>query len=156
MADTTIDTTTDTTIPRLVRSGGVEWARTVLRADAVLCAGSGALLVVAASPLARLADGEPVAVLRGVGVFLLLFAADLVLLSRVRPERLGAAVGVAGAGSVAWIAATAGVVAAGWLDPGGAAVAAVSALVVAGFAWQEITAALDIRRARRLVARVGG
>jgi hypothetical protein len=151
MADITMDAST----PRLVRSGGVEWARTVLRADALLCAGSGALLLVGASPLARLADGEPVGVVRGIGAFLLLFAADLVLLSRVRAERVGTAVAVAGACSVAWIAATVGVIAAGWLDPGGVVLALAGAVVVSGFAWQELASAVDIRRAPRLVRRVG-
>ena len=149
------DMTMTTSPPRLIRSGGVEWARTVLRADAVLCAAAGALLTVAASPLARLADGEPVGVVRGIGIFLLLYAADLVLLARVRTDRIPLALGVAGAASVAWVAATAGVIAAGWLDPGGVVLAVGAAAVVAGFAWQEITTAVDVRRAQRLTARLG-
>lgn len=151
------DQTTTPTSPvhgtRIIRSGPVETARTVLRADAVLCAASGIALVAAAPPLASLVDGSPVGAVRAVGALLVVIAADFALLSRVRDGRVATAATVAAALNVAWVVGTLAVV--GLLERGGIVVALAGAVVAAGFAWEEFVVASAARRNQVLVERIG-
>lgn len=135
---------------RLVRAGGAERARFLLRADAALCAASGVVLLAAAAPIARLADGDPVGVVQILGAVLLAWAVDLVALSRVRTERVALAARVAGGAGLAWVAATVAVTAAGWLEPGGIIVALAVAVAVGELAWMQLRAAAEADRVRRL------
>lgn len=118
--------------------------RTLLRADAALCTGTG--LVAAATPGA-VADllGTDVSptVVRVVGLALLVYALDLALTSRAaarwqRPAALGA-----GIGNVVWDLATLVLVAVGAFSPLGAVVALAVGAVVGGLG------VLQLRAARR-------
>ena len=135
-----------------MRSGGVERARSLLRADAALCAVSGLALVAAAVPLAELLERERVTAVRIVGALLLVVAVDFALLSRVREQRLAPALTAVGVLNVAWVAGTAALVIAGVFEPLGAILAVLSGVLVAAFAWHELKAAKDVegvlRRAR--------
>jgi hypothetical protein len=127
------------------RLGSLERARTLLRADAALCGASGIALIAAAPPLATLADGEPVGAVRAVGAFLVLVAIDYYLAARTRADRVAAAATVVGAVNVLWILGTLAVVAAGPLEPLGAALGLGGAAIAGGFAWLEFRAAAAAR-----------
>ncbi len=124
-------TTTDTVNTAPTRSFDL---RTVLRIDAATCAGTGLLLAAAAGPLDEvLGTGRP-GIVRAVGVFLLAYAADLVLLARGCTSRLRQLVPVTVAADGAWVLGTAAGIALGWFEPLGVALAAGAAAVVAALA----------------------
>ena len=105
--------------------------RALLRADAAFCA---ALGLAAAVPTAAVADllGSDVspALVRVVGVALVLYALDLAVTSVLADRWQRPVAAVAAAGNAAWVLATVGLVLAGALSTGGA----VAALLVAAVA----------------------
>ena len=107
--------------------------RTLLHIDAVACAGTGLAAAVAADPVADLLGTTRVGIVRGVGVFLVVYALDLLLLSRVGRDtvlRTGTALTAVGDGL--WVAATLGLIVAGAFEAAGvAAVLAVGTVVAA-------------------------
>lgn len=109
-------------------------------------------MLLAAGPLATLANGDPVAAVRGLGVVLVLVAGDLLLLSAVRPSRLAVATWAAAVANGAWVLATVAVVASGVLELAGALLALGSATVVALFAWQEALAARSVQHAEKRIS----
>lgn len=148
-----VDRTTEDRFASRDEADRTRWAgrapgrlRTVLRLDALTCAASGVVCLAAAGPLARLLQDSNPGAVRAVGVVLLVVAVDLVLFARLRAKRLAAAAAVAAGVNVAWVVATAVVVAAGAFDPAGAVLAIVVAAVVAAFAQQELVGAAGVRR----------
>lgn len=93
---TSTATTATTTAPRRDAAG----PRRLLQVDAALCAGLGLPLALAADPVADLLGTTSATLLRWVGVALVVYALDLLLLARSRWAR--PAVLAAGAGSVLW------------------------------------------------------
>lgn len=114
--------------------------RTLLRADALLCAGCGVLLTALAGPLGDLLD-LPVALLRVSGLALLPVAA-LIAFVATRERVPRAAVWEIVALNLAWVAASITLLLAGWIEPNGAGVAFVlaQAALVLGFAVAELRA----------------
>lgn len=118
--------------------------RTLLRADAALCAGTGLLAAAAAPAVADLLGPDVgTTVLRVVGLALVLYALDLALVARAgdrwqRPVAL-----VAGAGNVAWVAATAVLVGLGAFSATGAAMALAVGAVVGGLGVLQLRACRD-------------
>lgn len=116
--------------------------RTLLRTDAALCAATGLLAATASAPVAGLLGPDvSTAVVRIVGIALVLYALDLALTSRAaarwqRPAALGA-----GVGNVAWLAATVVLVVLGAFSLLGAAVAVAVAAVVGGLGLLQLRAA---------------
>ena len=117
----------------LPTAAGTGRLRTLLRADAVLCAATGLLAAVAPTAVAHLL-GPDVSrtVVRVVGVALVLYALDLALTSRAAARWQRPAVLAAGAGNAAWVLATAALVGLGAFSTGGAVLAAAVAAVVGG------------------------
>ena len=118
--------------------------RMLLRVDAALCAGTGLLAAVAAAPVADLLGPDvPTGVVRVVGIALVAYALDLLLVSRAaarwqRPMALAA-----GVGNVVWELVTVLLVALGAFSVLGAVVALAVAAVVGGLG------VLQLRAARR-------
>lgn len=133
-------TTAPTTAPtNTVEAGRL---RTLLRADAALCAATGLLAAAAAGPVADLLGpdvGTPA--VRVVGVVLVVYALDLAVVSRAAARWQRPVARVAGVGNVAWVVATAGLVAFGAFSAGGAAVALLVAAVVGGLGLLQLRAA---------------
>ena len=108
--------------------------RTALQLDAGVTAANGAAYLALAGPLHDLL-GFSEAVLRGAGLFLLVYAAAVALLAAApRPAR--AAVLAVVAGNALWALDSVVVAGAGWGDPttAGTVWLVLQALVVAGFA----------------------
>ena len=86
-----------------------------LLVDAIASGGMGLLLIVAATPLARL-FGLPLDLLRYVGVFLVPFTGVLVWLAtrNVAPAGLVLAVVI---GNVLWVVASVALLISGWVNP---------------------------------------
>ena len=120
--------------------------RVALRLDALVTGANGAAYLVAAGPLGDLLGLSP-ALLRGLGAFLVVFAA-LVWLTSSRPAIPRGAVVAIVVANLAWALASAVAAAAGWGTPSteGTVWIALQALTVAGFADLQI---LGLRRARR-------
>ena len=93
---TSTATTATTTAPRRDAAG----PRRLLQVDAALCAGLGLPFALAADPVADLLGTTSATLLRWVGVALVVYALDLLLLARGRWAR--PAVLAAGVGSVLW------------------------------------------------------
>jgi hypothetical protein len=117
--------------------------RSILRADAVVTAGVGAAIVLAAEPLADQV-GTP-AVLRVVGIALVVVGADLALLARLSGRRLALAGTVVGELALAWVLGTAVVLALGLAQPAGAALLVGLAAVTAWFGVTELKLARAVR-----------
>lgn len=123
---------------------GTSRLRTLLRADAALCAATGLVAAAAAAPVADLLGPDvSTTVVRVVGIALVLYALDLAVTSRLadrwqRPAALGA-----GAGNVAWVLATVVLVVLGSFSTTGALVALGVAAVVGELG------VLQLRAARR-------
>ena len=120
--------------------------RTVLRADAVVTAAVGAIALLAAPALSGL-FGTPT-VLRVVGGALLVAAADIALLARLDGRRLALAGTVVGELALAWVAATAVVIALGLAQPAGVALLSGLALATAAFGVAELRLARQLRAER--------
>ena len=120
---TDISTTIPATRPR-------QLLRTALRLDAVVSAANGAAYLVAAGPLGDLL-GLSAPLLRGVGAFLLAYAAFVWL---AQASRASARIVVAG--NAAWAAGSIVAAIAGWGDPttAGTVWIVMQGVVVAGFA----------------------
>ena len=89
--------------------------RRVLQADAILCAGFGALLTVAAGPLGDW-FGLPTTLLRSVGIGLLPWAA-FVAYAATRPQLSGLPTWTVIAGNTAWLVASTALLLSGQVDP---------------------------------------
>lgn len=116
--------------------------RTLLRVDAALCAGTGLVAALAAPAVADLLGPDvPAAVVRIVGIALVVWALDAALLARASGRRLRRVVLVAAGGNVAWEVATVVLVALGAFSVPGAMVALVVAAVVGGLGLLQLRAA---------------
>ena len=125
--------TATSTLSGLETTTSSDRLRTLLHIDAVACAAAGLVAAVAADPVADLLGTERVGIVRGVGVFLVVYAIDLLLLARVRRDtllRTGTA--ATAVGDALWVAATLGLVVAGAFDPAGVAAVLALGAVVAG------------------------
>ena len=113
----------------------------LLRLDAVTSAASGALAL-AAAPVVADALGPDVSttVVRVVGVALLVWAADLALLSRASGRLLRRGTAAVAVVNVAWEVATVVLVAAGAFSVGGAVLALAVAAVVGGLGLLQLRA----------------
>lgn len=119
-----------------------ERLRTLLRADAALCAVTGLLAAAAPGAVAGLL-GPDVSrnVVRVVGVALVLYALDLAVTSRAAARWQRPAALAAGVGNVAWEVATVVLVATGAFSVLGAVVALAVAAVVGGLGLLQLRAA---------------
>ena len=116
--------------------------RTLLRADAALCAVTGAVAAAAPSAVADLLGPDVGStVVRVVGIALLVYALDLALTSRAAARWQRPAVLFAGAGNLAWEVATVVLVALGAFSVTGAVVALALAAVVGGLGLLQLRAA---------------
>ena len=122
------------TAPRPLPLLGAEPLRTVLRLDAVVTGANG-LAYLAAAPLLTDLLGVPSGALRGLGAFLLAFAAGVVLVA-ARARIASGAVQVVVAANLLWTVASVAAVVAGRFDltAAGTAWVLLQAAVVAGFA----------------------
>ena len=105
--------------------------RTLLTIDGAMCLASGAVAVVGAGPIADLLGVESSGAVRAVGLFLLVYGLDLLLLARWRgtlAERGAAATAV---GDALWVASTIVLVASGAFSGGGVLVMLAMAVPVA-------------------------
>ncbi|MCW3815937.1 hypothetical protein ONA91_15950 [Micromonospora sp. DR5-3] len=107
--------------------------RFALKQDAIGSGANGVVYVVVAAIFGEL-FGLPAAFLYPIGVFLVAWAATLLLLA-ARPTVSRAAVGVVMAVNIAWVVASVELLVAGWfpLTGLGTALVIVQAVVVAGF-----------------------
>ena len=116
--------------------------RTLLRVDAALCAATGLLAAAAPAAVADLLGPDvPATVVRVVGIALVVWALDALLLARTRGRVLTAAALVAAAGNVAWEVGTVVLVALGAFSVSGAVVALLVAAVVGGLGLLQLRAA---------------
>ncbi|MGW0589957.1 hypothetical protein [Streptosporangium sp. NPDC002607] len=122
------------TIAGTVKTTDAKLLRFALRQDAVGTGANGVVYVVVAAIFGEM-FGLPAAFLYPIGAFLVAFAAGLLVLAS-RPTVSKAAVGVVMAVNIAWVAASAELLIAGWfpLTGLGTALVIVQAVVVAGFA----------------------
>ena len=122
------------TAPRPLPLLGAEPLRTVLRLDAVVTGANG-LAYLAAAPLLTDLLGVPSGALRGLGAFLLAFAAGVALVA-ARARIASGAVQVVVAANLLWTVASVAAVVAGRFDltAAGTAWVLLQAAVVAGFA----------------------
>jgi len=127
-------TTTATHSNPMAAATGDGLLRVALKLDAVVTGANGLAYLALAGPLGDLFD-VPASFLRGIGAFLVVFAALVWIVGSRARIAIGAAAAVAAA-NAAWVVATAVMLIAGWHDPGtvGAVWAALQAAVVAGFA----------------------
>jgi hypothetical protein len=110
---------------------GTSRLRTLLRADAALCAATGLVAAAAAAPVADLLGPDvSTTVVRVVGIALVLYALDLAVTSRLADRWQRPAVLAAGAGNGAWVLATLVLVALGAFSTTGVVVALVVAAAV--------------------------
>ena len=131
-----MDTTTSTTAPHT----NVLTLRNVLLLDAVLTGVNGLAYVAGAAALDTL-FGPSTAVIVGLGVFMLAYAAAAAWLGTRRPvSRL--AVGLIADGNIVWVVASVSVVAFGWLGltTAGTVWTLMQAALVAGFAALQMAA----------------
>ncbi|MET8051964.1 hypothetical protein ABZU75_30620 [Streptosporangium sp. NPDC005286] len=122
------------TIAGTVKTTDAKLLRFALRQDAVGTGANGVVYVVVAAIFGEM-FGLPAVFLYPIGAFLVAFAAGLLVLAS-RPTVSKAAVGVVMAVNIAWVAASAELLIAGWfpLTGLGTALVIVQAVVVAGFA----------------------
>jgi hypothetical protein len=134
-----------THIASLARLGGTRPLHGALALDALVCAVNGAAYVLAAGPLAS-AFGLPAGLLRGLGAFLLVYAALVWALAR-RPAPAVAGVYAVVAANVAWVAGSAALLVTDWHEPTlvGQVWIVLQAVAVAGIA----AAQLALVRSRR-------
>lgn len=123
-----------TTTPATPRAAtGEARLRTLLRADAALCAVSGLLAAVAAPVVADLLGPDVSSTVVRVGGFaLLVWALDALLLSRTSGRLLRRSAALAAAGNMAWEVGTVVLVALGAFSVSGAVLALLLAAVVGG------------------------
>ncbi|MEV4750301.1 hypothetical protein AB0K21_28390 [Streptosporangium sp. NPDC049248] len=121
------------TIAGTVRTTDAKLLRFALRLDAMGTGANGAVYVVVAAIFGEM-FGLPAVFLYPIGAFLVAFAAAVFFLAS-RPTVSRAAVGVVMAVNIAWVAASAELLIAGWfpLTGLGTALVIAQAVVVAGF-----------------------
>jgi hypothetical protein len=136
MTTTALPTRTATATPsRIAR------LRTLLRVDAALCAVTGLLAAAAPGAVADLLGPDVSAtVVRVVGVALVVWALDAVLLARASGRLLVGTAVAAGVANVAWELATVGLVVAGAFSVLGAVAALAVAAVVGGLGLLQLRA----------------
>ena len=116
--------------------------RTLLRADAALCALIGLPAALAAAPVADLLGPDvPTTAVRIVGIALVLYALDLAVTSRAAARWQRPVTLVAGIGSLAWTLASAVLVVAGAFSTTGAGIALVLAAIVGELGLLQLRAA---------------
>jgi hypothetical protein len=116
--------------------------RTLLRADAALCAVTGLLAAAAAPAVADLLGPDvSTTVVRVVGIALVAYALDLAVTSRAAQRWQRPAVLFAGLGNLAWVAATLVLLAVGAFSAVGAGVAVAVGAVVGGLGLLQLRAA---------------
>jgi hypothetical protein len=122
------------TIAGTVRTTDAKLLRFALRLDAMGTGANGAVYVVVAAIFGEM-FGLPAAFLYPIGAFLVAFAAAVFFLAS-RPTVSKAAAGVVMAVNIAWVAASAELLIAGWfpLTGLGTALVIAQAVVVTGFA----------------------
>ena len=132
--------TSTATRPRPLARLGADPLRTVLRLDAVVTGVNGAAYLAAAPLLSELL-GVPSGALRGLGAFLLAYAAGVALVAARPVVSAGATEVVVGA-NLLWSAASVAAVVTGRFDltTVGAVWVLLQAAVVAGFAVLQLTA----------------
>ncbi|HEU0102545.1 MAG TPA: hypothetical protein VFR07_09520 [Mycobacteriales bacterium] len=111
----------------------------LLRLDGVLCAAMGLTLAIGAEPVAELLGTASTGVLRVVGVALVLYGLDLVLLAPTRWAR--GVLRAAGIGNLAWEVASLAVAALADLSTTGRVLVAVQGLVVGALGLVQLRAA---------------
>lgn len=121
-----------------------------LKLDAVVSGANGAAYLVAANPIGDLLGLSP-SLLRGIGAFLVAFAAAVWLVGARRADDALAVTGIAAA-NVAWALGSLAAAIAGWGTPTteGTVWIVLQALVVAGFAELQL---MGLRRGTAAVAR---
>ena len=118
--------------------------RQILRVDALACAASGVVAAVAASGVADLLGTERTGWVRAVGVFLVVYAADLLLVARAtRPTTVRRGAVVSAVGDAVWVAGTVALIAAGAFGGVGIAVVAALGAVVAALGVVKTTTLRD-------------
>jgi hypothetical protein len=132
--------TTTATRPRTLGLLGSDPLRTALRLDAVVTGANGAAYL-AAAPLLTELLGVPSGVLRGLGTFLLVYAAGVALVA-ARPVISAGATEVVIGANLLWAAASVAAVVTGRFDltAVGSTWVLLQAAVVAGFAVLQLTA----------------
>ena len=120
--------------------GQIEQVRRVLRTNAVVTAGCGALVLAAGGPLADLAEVERV-VVTAVGAFFVVLGIDVGFLAGRAPGAVVQTARVLAVADAGWTLATVAVVAAGMLPLPAALPAMAVGAVTAGFAVAEHRAA---------------
>ena len=106
--------------------------RSWLRVNAALSTVSGLVALVAANPIDRTVGLERPVVVRIVGIALVVYAVDLLLLAAARGSRMMRLVPWVVAADIGWVAATAAVLISGSVDGSGAWLLGSLALPVAG------------------------
>lgn len=125
----------------------LERLRSVLAANALVSGLVGAVCTIAADPVADVLGVSRVGLVRLIGIGLVIFAVDLLVLWMVRPRWLVPGARIVAGTDAAWSAGTVAVTVAGALDPIGAALVLATGVVTAEFAYLEWTGA---RHAARL------
>ena len=125
--------------------------RRVLRANALVTGGCGALMLAAGGPLADVLDVERV-VVTAIGAFFLVLGVDVAVLAGRSPAAMVATGRLLAVADAGWSAGTVAVVAAGLLPLPGALLALAVGAVTAGFAVAEHRAAGAARPAVAMAA----
>lgn len=125
---------TTTTAPPAARTATDAPLRRVIRADVVACAGSGALLLAAAGPLADVLGVTNAAPVQAAGAFLLVLGLALAVLARTPHDVLVRLTPWSAAGDALWAAGSLAIAAAAPLSGVGRALVAAQGLAVAGMA----------------------
>jgi hypothetical protein len=116
--------------------------RALLRLDAIACAASGAVAVLAASPVADLVGVDTTGWVRGIGAFLVVYGAALAVAAVAPLAVVRAVASTSAAGDALWVAATLVLVATGAFSAAG---------VVVVLAMAAVVATLGVLKARALV-----
>jgi hypothetical protein len=120
--------------------------RTLLRLNASFSAIAGAVAATAAGPVARALDVDGVWIVRAVGVGLVAYAADLLVVAALGHRRLGPVARAVAVADAAWVVGTAGLVAAGAVSGEGAMLLGLLAVPVAALAvgqWRAAAATVE-------------
>ena len=125
----------------------VERLRTVLKANVAMSSAAGLACLALGGPVSDLLGTHRVGIVRLVGAGLLLFALDVLLLSRARPPRLVAGARLVAVADAAWTIAMVALALSGALSGAGVAVALATGVATAEFAWFEWTGAARAARA---------
>ena len=131
---------TTTTAPLAPRTATDAPLRRVIRVDVVACAGSGALLLAAAGPLADVLDVTNAAPIQAAGAFLVVLGLALAVLARTPHDVLVRLTPWSAAGDALWATGSLAIAAAAPLSGVGRALVAAQGLAVAGMAVAKLMA----------------